>query len=131
MATQETGEKIRLDIWLWHARFFKTRSLATKVCKVGKVRINGTHANKASASVKVGDVLTFSQANTVKVVKLLAIGTRRGPATEAQALYEDLTPKKPEAEKAFAPALPGKREEGTGRPTKAERRAIDKLQSWD
>ena len=127
MTAQETGEKFRLDIWLWHARFFKTRTLASKVCKGSKVRVNGTHVSKASALVHPGDVLTFPQANVIKVVKVLAPGERRGPAVEAQNLYQDLTPKTSEAEKPFKPALPGKRGEGAGRPTKGERRAIDKL----
>lgn len=131
MAIEKTGEKIRLDIWLWHARFFKTRSLASKVCKAGKVRINGTHTVKASTAVKAGDVLTFQQANDIKVVEVLAPGERRGPAPEAQNLYKDLTPKKPDSEKTYTPAAAGKREAGAGRPTKTERRAIDKLQSWD
>ena len=131
MSITGTGVKIRLDKWLWHARFFKTRSIASKICKGGKVRINGEHAVKASSTVQPGDVLTFPQANDIKVIKVLAPGVRRGPAVEAQNLYEDLTPKKLESEKTFRPALPGKREDGAGRPTKAERRAIDKLQTGD
>jgi len=124
----QAGAKIRLDKWLWHARFFKTRSLAGKICNGGKVRINGTHAAKASSMVKPGDILTFQQANDIKVIKVLASGERRGPAPEAQSLYEDLTPPKAKAEKSFQPAAVGKREAGAGRPTKAERRALDKLQ---
>jgi len=124
----QADDKIRLDKWLWHARFFKTRSLAGKICKGGKVRINGAHAVKASSMVKPGDVLTFQQANDIKVIKVLAPGERRGPAPEAQSLYEDLTPPKAKAEKSFQPAVVGKREAGAGRPTKAERRALDKLQ---
>lgn len=129
MADKETGDKIRLDLWLWYARFFKTRSLASKVCKAHKVRINGEHSKKASATVKPGDVLTFPQGPHVRVVKLLVCGERRGPAPEAQALYEDLAPldeqKKEKAEeRKTASAL---REAGSGRPTKADRRAIDKL----
>lgn len=127
----ETENKIRLDKWLWHARFFKTRTLAGKICKGGKVRINGQHAVKASSTVKPGDVLTFPQANDIKVVKVLAPGERRGPAPEAQTLYEDLTPPKPKADTPFEPATPAKREAGSGRPTKAERRAIDRLKTWE
>lgn len=127
MTDLETGEKIRLDKWLWHARFYKTRSLASKVCKGGKIRINGQHAVKASSTVKAGDVLTFTKGTDVKVIKVLAPGERRGPATEAQTLYEDLSPPKPKAEKSLKPAAAGKRDAGSGRPTKADRRAIDKL----
>lgn len=131
MTSEEAGEKIRLDKWLWHARFFKTRSIASKICKGGKVRINGTHATKASALVQADDVLTFQQANDIKVIKILACGERRGPAVEAQLLYEDKTPPKPKAGTVEAQTPSGAREMGAGRPTKAERRAIDKLQSWD
>ena len=123
------GDKIRLDKWLWHARFFKTRSLAAKICKARKVRINGDVCTKSAATVMPGDVLTFPQGPHVRVAKILAVGTRRGPAPEAQSLYEDLAPidaqraqrKAAEAEK------PMQREPGSGRPTKAERRAIDRL----
>ncbi len=128
---EETGEKIRLDKWLWHARFFKTRTLAGKVCKSGKVRLNGAHIAKASVLFKTGDVLTFPKENDIKVVRMLLAGERRGPAPEAQTLYEDLTPKSmSKAEKIFEPQS-ATREMGAGRPTKAERRAIDKLMDRD
>jgi ribosome-associated heat shock protein Hsp15 len=127
MTSEEAGDKIRLDKWLWHARFFKTRTLAAKLCKSGKVRINGQHAVKASSVVKPGDVLTFPQANDIKVIEVLAPGERRGPAPEAQALYKDLTPHQNKGVKPFTPAPTGLREDGSGRPTKTERRAIDKL----
>jgi ribosome-associated heat shock protein Hsp15 len=127
----ETGEKVRLDKWLWHARFFKTRSLAAKMCKGGKLRLNGSHNVKASALIKPGDVLTFAQANQIMVVKMLAAGVRRGPATEAQALYEDLTPPPPKVGTSEALKAQTGRDVGTGRPTKADRRATDRLKNWD
>jgi len=128
----ETGQ-IRLDKWLWHARFFKSRSIASTVCKARKVRIDGTVAEKASAAVRPGQVLTFPQGAYIRVVKVLAPGTRRGPATEAQTLYEDLSPVEEQkeavlTEKKSALAV---RESGAGRPTKAERRATDKLRGRD
>lgn len=127
----EQGSKIRVDKWLWHARFFKTRSLAAKVCRSGKVRVNSTRISKASAMIGVGDVLTFPKVNDIKVVQILALGERRGPATEAQTLYEDQSPAVPtkaEArEKSAVEGAPAYREAGAGRPTKAERRATDKL----
>lgn len=123
--------KIRVDKWLWHARFFKTRSLASQVCRAGKVRINSNKISKPSASVSVGDVLTFTKVNDIKVVQVLALGERRGPATEAQTLYEDnspIVPTKAEVrEKQAVEGTPALREAGAGRPTKAERRATDKL----
>lgn len=118
---------LRADKWLYQARFFKSRALASKVCDAG-LRISGTKVEKAHAKVRVGDVLTFSQGRHIRVVKILALGTRRGPAPEARALYEDLSP--PEAQtplpKSAKPAVPT-REPGSGRPTKRERRQLDRL----
>ncbi|WP_294608066.1 RNA-binding S4 domain-containing protein [uncultured Roseovarius sp.] len=114
------GAKIRLDKWLWHARFFKTRTLAAKEVSAGHVRVNGTRVAKPAHSVAPEDVLTFPQARAVRVVRVLAIGTRRGPAPEAQALYDDLSP--PVSEETV-PAAP--KYEGKGRPTKRDRRKLD------
>lgn len=112
---------IRIDKWLWHARFFKSRSLASAAVKSGPVRLNGSPIAKPSVSVKPGDVLTFVQAKHVRVVKVLAPGTRRGPAPEAQALYEDLEPIQPRAATDTARI---QRESG-GRPTGKARRDFD------
>lgn len=120
--------RIRIDKWLWHARFFKSRTLAGKFCQGGKVRLNDQLITKAHVMVGPDDVLTFAKGPLIKVVKIREIGTRRGPAPEAQALYEDLSPPPPKkAERPFAPGKPAEREPGSGRPTKAERRATDKL----
>jgi ribosome-associated heat shock protein Hsp15 len=118
----------RLDKWLWHARFFKSRSIAARVCIDGKVRVNGTRAVKAHAPVRPGDVLTFPAGARIRVIRIVALATRRGPAVEARLLYEDLDPapmQKPVADVVAAPVAG--REPGSGRPTKAERRAIDRL----
>ncbi|PSL17117.1 RNA-binding S4 domain-containing protein [Shimia abyssi] len=114
--------KLRVDKWLWHARFFKTRSLAAKVVTGGHLRINGQKISKASHAVKFEDVLTFPQAKQVRVVKVLELGERRGPAPEAQTLYEDLTP-----EQKSVPRAPGAGEKG--RPTKKDRRNLVSLRS--
>ena len=90
--TQGAQPSIRADKWLWYARFFKTRTLASKVCAAGKLRIAGSATVKAHQKVKAGDVLTFPQGRHIRVVKVLALGVRRGPASEAQGLYEDLKP---------------------------------------
>jgi ribosome-associated heat shock protein Hsp15 len=82
--------KLRLDKWLWQARFFKGRGDAADMVAEGYLRLNGTHCTKAGHAVTVGDVLTFPQGRHIKVVRVLRLGLRRGPATEAQALYEDL-----------------------------------------
>lgn len=81
---------IRLDKWLWHARFFKSRSLASKICASGKVRVNGDVIRKAHYIVRIGNVLTFPKAKEVRVVRIEDLGTRRGPAAEAQTLYSEI-----------------------------------------
>jgi len=115
----------RVDKYLWYTRFFKSRTLAASVVTAGRVRINGARCEKASATVKVGDVLTFPAGPLVRVIKVVNGGTRRGPASEAQTLYEDLTP--PPEVRAAEPVAPAKREAGSGRPTKKERRETDAL----
>jgi ribosome-associated heat shock protein Hsp15 len=124
----EAADSLRVDKWLFHARFFKSRTLAARMCEAGGLRIDGEKVSKSHYKVKAGEVLTFSQGPYIRVVKVLALGKRRGPAAEAQALYEDLNP--PERQKRLpkgaAPATP-KRAPGAGRPTKRERRQLDKL----
>ncbi len=86
------AQRLRLDKWLWQARFFKSRSIAAEVIADGHVRVNGTRISRPGRDVTTGDTLTFPQANRIRVVRVLALGLRRGPATEAQALYLDLDP---------------------------------------
>ena len=116
----------RIDVWLWHARFYKTRSLATKMVRGGKVRLNGNVCKKSSTLVGCADVLTFSRADEILIAKIIATSTRRGPAPEAQLLYEDLTPVR-EVKQQSKKKIVAARLRGAGRPTKSERRAIDKL----
>jgi ribosome-associated heat shock protein Hsp15 len=113
----------RLDKWLWFARFFKTRSLAAKQVANNGVRINGVRVSKPATQVGPGDVLTFAQAQAIRVIRIEAPGARRGPAAEAQELYTDLSP--PTGSKADRPdaARVG------ARPTKKDRRALDKTRS--
>ncbi len=118
----------RVDKYLWFTRFFKSRTLAATVVSEGRVRINGARCEKPSATVKIGDVLTFPAGSLVRVIKVLDGGTRRGPATEARLLYEDMTP--PPEVKPVELAPPA-RDKGAGRPTKKDRRAIDALQGDD
>lgn len=125
-ATEEPGASIRADKWLWYARFFKTRTLASKVCASGKLRLSGSLVAKAHQKVKVGDVLTFPQGRHIRVVKVVALASRRGPAPEAQGLYEDLKP--PTAETRLPlDTRAAAREAGSGRPTKKDRRALGRL----
>lgn len=82
--------KLRLDKWLFQARFFKSRGVAAEVIEEGHCRINGQHCFKPAHGVAAGDVLTFPQGARIRVVRVLALSERRGPATEAQGLYADL-----------------------------------------
>jgi len=82
------SERIRIDKWLWHARFYRTRALAQDAARSGRVRRNDVRVEKASAEVGPGDVLTLGRGRDVVVVRVLGCGIRRGSATEAQALYE-------------------------------------------
>lgn len=81
---------LRLDKWLWQARFFKTRALAATLAGRRKIRVNSVIITKPHYRVRPGDVLTFPQGRTVRIVRVLELGARRGPASEAQTLYEDL-----------------------------------------
>lgn len=86
------AQKLRLDKWLWQARFFKSRGLAAEMIEAGSVRVNGTRVSRPGRDVTEGDTLTFPQGNRIRVVRVTALGQRRGPATEAQGLYVDLDP---------------------------------------
>jgi len=86
----KAAPRLRLDKWLWQARFFKSRGLAAEVIEAGHVRVNGTRISRPGRDVTEGDTLTFPQGDRIRVVRILALGLRRGPAPEAQALYLDL-----------------------------------------
>ncbi len=88
------GPTIRLDKWLWQARFCKSRSVAAQFVAAGAVRINAVRVTKPSTSVRVGDGLSFAQGGRVRVIRIRALGERRGPASEAITLYDDLDPPK-------------------------------------
>jgi len=114
-------DTIRIDKWLWQARFFKTRALAAKTVSSGKLRLNASPISKPARPVGVADVLTFPQGDDVRVIKILALGSRRGPAPEAQTLYEDLAPISRAEPKNH---LPNPKFAGKGRPGKRERRKL-------
>lgn len=123
-----TGESLRIDKWLWHARFFKSRSQATAMVAARRLRVNRTPIAKPHYQVRAGDVLTFPQGPYIRVVEVVALGKRRGPASEAQALYNDLDPPQPRRRGEGSIAIvPAEREKGAGRPTKKQRREIDRL----
>ncbi len=115
----EPAPALRIDKWLWHARFFKTRSLAAKVVASGAVRVNSERVVKSSSLIRIGDVLTFAKEREILVVEVAALGERRGPAPEARLLYQSHTKTIPN------PAARSPGYEGKGRPTKKDRRAID------
>ena len=123
----ETG-KLRIDKWRWFARVVKTRSAAAALCEDGSVRLNGTRVDQAHKAIRIGDVVTVALAGRIKVLKVLALAERRGPYAEAQHIYEDLSPEPPR----FEPPSPvAEREPGSGRPTKADRRDLDRLRRDD
>ena len=115
----EPAEKLRLDKWLWFARFFKTRSLAATRVAAGDIRVNSDRVTKRATLIQAGDVLTFVIGTQTRVIQIDQTGTRRGPAPEAQELYTDLSPPelKPKNKHSANPSF-----EGKGRPTKRDRR---------
>ncbi|MCB1522078.1 MAG: RNA-binding S4 domain-containing protein [Hyphomicrobiaceae bacterium] len=121
------GGTQRIDKWLWFARVVKSRTSAAGLVTSGKVRVNRARIDKPAHTLKTGDVVTVTVARRVRILKMIAPGHRRGPAAEAQTLYEDLSPRlTPTA--ANSPRADGvTRDPGAGRPTKRDRRQIDNL----
>jgi ribosome-associated heat shock protein Hsp15 len=114
----------RIDKWLWHARVVRTRTAAAALTTGGNVRLNGERVTATSQPVKAGDVVTVALDRSVRVLKVIGFAERRGDANAARLLCDDLTPVSPP--KATEPAA-AERDAGSGRPTKQERRAIDRL----
>lgn len=117
-------ESVRLDRWLWAARFYKTRSLAHGACAGGKVDVNG-QAAKPSRTVRAGDRIRLTVGEWRRELLVKGLGERRGPAAEARALYEDLSPPLSPRHARRPPAV--LRSAGLGRPTKRERRLLGRL----
>ena len=113
----------RLDKWLWCARLTKTRTGAVRLIEAGKVRVNGTRALKPSRSVQAGDVVTATLLGKLAIVRVMGCSERRGPASLAHRLYEDLTPPVPPAPERGPSRGP--------RPTKRNRRRLDALRGND
>ena len=116
---------VRIDKWLWAARFFKTRSLAADAVKTGKVLLNNERC-KASRDLQGGEQLTLRQGINSKIIDVIALSARRGPAPEAQKLYRETDDSITNRErlKLAQQSQPGLRRHGEGRPTKKERRQI-------
>ena len=115
---------VRIDKWLWAARFFKSRTLAGAACDGGKVDVN-EQSVKPSRIVRAGDRLEITLPRGKRIVRVLALSERRGPGRDAALLYEDLTPPPPPRESR--PMAPAYRPPGAGRPTKRDRRRIERL----
>jgi ribosome-associated heat shock protein Hsp15 len=121
--------KLRLDKWLWHARLFKSRTIAAGQIAGGGFRVNRALVQKSHHVVQPGDVVTFAKGPFTRVVEVVALGNRRGPAAEAQALYRDLNPPEQQPKPDTANRLlTGQRDPGSGRPTKKQRRETERLQ---
>jgi ribosome-associated heat shock protein Hsp15 len=120
-------DRQRIDKWLWHARVVRTRTAAAALVNGGGVRLNGSRVAATSQPVRSGDVVTIALDRAVRVLKVTGFAERRGDADAARALCEDLSEDLSEARtSAPAPAV-APRDPGAGRPTKQERRAIDRL----
>jgi ribosome-associated heat shock protein Hsp15 len=122
-------EKQRLDKWLFFSRAVKSRTLAQKLIEAGAIRVNSERTERTDHKVGPGDVLTMNVHERLLVWRILDGGERRGPATEAATLYEDLSP--PPLPREPKPMIHAGRDPGSGRPTKKERRDTDRLLDGD
>jgi ribosome-associated heat shock protein Hsp15 len=122
-----SSDSIRVDKWLWAARVFKTRSQASVACDGGKVDVND-EAAKPARRVRAGDLIAVTLLRgRRRILKVAGVDDRRGSAEAAKALFEDLTPPEPPRPRQ---ARPPWRAPGTGRPTKRERRDIERLRGY-
>jgi len=123
----EHTERVRLDKWLWAARFFKTRALAADAIDGGKVDVNDTRAKRAKM-IQVGDEIRVRQTPFEHVVRVRGLSERRGPASVAATLYEETAESKARRERLVTQirSMPSDDWE-SGRPTKRDRRDIDRL----
>ena len=119
-------EKIRLDTWLWYARFYKSRSMSSKAILSGKLRVNANKIIKPASKVKINDILTINHVNMVRIIKVQSLGARRGPASEAQTLYNDLSADVTAVSK-IKDVSEKFQKDTNKRPTKKDRRILDKI----
>ena len=119
-------EKIRLDTWLWYARFYKSRSLSSKAILSGKLRVNSNKIIKPASKVKINDVLTINHLNMVRIIQVQSLAIRRGPASEAQKLYKDLSGDATGVANIKHVSEKSKKDTNK-RPTKKDRRILDKI----
>jgi ribosome-associated heat shock protein Hsp15 len=121
-------DRQRIDKWLWHARVVRTRSAAAALVSGGMVRVNNERVGQPSRLVRPSDVVTVALDRSVRILKVTGYAERRGSATDARGLFEDLTPL---PEPRAKDPLSGARDDGAGRPTKRERRDTDRLRGRD
>ncbi len=123
-------EPVRIDKWLWAMRVYKTRSLASEACRGGKVKMKGQDL-KPSKVVKIDEVYSIQIAHITKTIKVIAISDKRLSPKLVVDFFEDLTPKEEYLKPTLLKNLQFfKRNKGTGRPTKKERRELDDLTDW-
>jgi ribosome-associated heat shock protein Hsp15 len=120
------GEKQRVDKWLFFVRLVKSRSMAAKLAGAGHVKINDRASDGGDNAVRIGDIVSVKLERHHVIYKVAKLGDRRGPAAEAQLLYEDLTPKPATSQ---TPTPDAKREPGSGRPAKKERRDLERMRA--
>jgi ribosome-associated heat shock protein Hsp15 len=116
-----SDDRQRIDKWLWHARVVRTRSAATALAGSGHVRLNAQRIDAASRAVKAGDVITVALDRCVRILKVVGFAERRGDAAAARPLYEDLSPSAP------PPPVAAPRPPGAARPTKRDRRTMERF----
>jgi ribosome-associated heat shock protein Hsp15 len=128
MSGEESGSGQRIDRWLWFARIFKSRSLASRAVAEDGVRVTRAGATqrveKPAFALRVQDVVTLKRKDEVRVLEVVALGARRGPASEALGLYNDLSPAPAATTKFTASPRP------PTRPSKRDRREIGRLKGW-
>jgi ribosome-associated heat shock protein Hsp15 len=121
-------DRQRIDKWLWHARVVRTRSAAAALAASGRVRLNGARIDAASRPVKVGDTVTVALDGGVRVLHIRGFAQRRGDAEAARVLYdEERGAGRSPADRPDDSVTPVTRDAGAGRPTKRDRRALDRL----
>ena len=123
-------QKIRIDKWLWSVRMYKTRTLATEACAAGKIKIENENV-KASYLLKVGQIINISRQGEKLTLKSLKLIEKRVSAPLAAECYEDLTPPEERDKLKFPASFYEVRDRGIGRPTKRDRREIDKFKDID
>jgi ribosome-associated heat shock protein Hsp15 len=119
-------DRQRIDRWLWHARIVRTRTAAAALANGGRVRLNGERIDAASRVVKAGDVVTVALDRTVRVMRVTGFAERRGPADQTRGLYEDMSSGSPHGARDPEVAAAPTREPGAGRPTKRDRRDLER-----